>query len=49
MRAADGSWAVGDVTGHGVFTHVAMYRAGIVVRDILGRPGPPNSRRASRA
>jgi pyruvate/2-oxoglutarate dehydrogenase complex dihydrolipoamide dehydrogenase (E3) component len=35
MRAADGIWAVGDVTGRGAFTHVAMYQAGIAVRDIL--------------
>ena len=41
MRAGDGLWAVGDVTGHGAFTHVAMYQAGIAVRDILGQDGPP--------
>lgn len=40
-RVADGVWAVGDVTGHGAFTHVAMYQAGVVVRDVLGEPGPP--------
>jgi pyruvate/2-oxoglutarate dehydrogenase complex dihydrolipoamide dehydrogenase (E3) component len=40
MRAGDGIWAVGDVTGHGAFTHLAMYQAGIAVRDILGQPGP---------
>jgi pyruvate/2-oxoglutarate dehydrogenase complex dihydrolipoamide dehydrogenase (E3) component len=40
MRASDGIWAVGDVTGHGAFTHMAMYQAGIAVRDILGRGGP---------
>jgi pyruvate/2-oxoglutarate dehydrogenase complex dihydrolipoamide dehydrogenase (E3) component len=33
-------WAVGDVTGRGAFTHVAMYQAGIAVRDILGQAGP---------
>jgi pyruvate/2-oxoglutarate dehydrogenase complex dihydrolipoamide dehydrogenase (E3) component len=46
MRAGDGLWAVGDVTGHGVFTHMAMYQAGIVVADILGRPWPPADYRA---
>jgi len=46
MRAGDGIWAVGDVTGHGAFTHVAMYQAGIAVRDILGQPGPPADYRA---
>ncbi|WP_236244465.1 NAD(P)/FAD-dependent oxidoreductase [Streptomyces sp. CC210A] len=40
MRAAHGVWGVGDVTGRGLFTHVAMYQAEIAVRDILGRPGP---------
>ena len=43
LRAAEGLWAVGDVTGHGAFTHVAMYQAGVVVRDILGEAGPPAS------
>jgi len=46
MRAGDGLWAVGDVTGHGAFTHMAMYHAGIVVADILGRPWPPADYRA---
>lgn len=36
LRVAPGVWAVGDVTGVGAFTHVAMYQAGIVVGDILG-------------
>ena len=46
MRVADGIWAVGDVTGHGAFTHMAMYQAGIAVRDILGEQGPPADYRA---
>jgi pyruvate/2-oxoglutarate dehydrogenase complex dihydrolipoamide dehydrogenase (E3) component len=46
MRAADGIWAIGDVTGEGAFTHVAMYQAGIAARDILGEPGPPADYRA---
>ncbi|GAA2834520.1 NAD(P)/FAD-dependent oxidoreductase [Kitasatospora paracochleata] len=46
MRAADGVWAIGDVTGHGAFTHVAMYEAGIAVRDILGEDGPEADYRA---
>lgn len=36
LRVADGVWAVGDITGKGAFTHVAMYQAAIVVADILG-------------
>ncbi len=38
MRAADGVWAIGDVTGHGAFTHVSMYQARIAARDILDQP-----------
>ena len=41
LRAADGVWAVGDVTGKGAFTHVAMYQARIVTRELLGQDGPP--------
>ncbi|TDQ50722.1 dihydrolipoyl dehydrogenase family protein [Actinorugispora endophytica] len=37
MRVAPGVWAVGDVTGKGPFTHVAIYQAGIAAADILGR------------
>ena len=39
MRAAEGVWAIGDVTGKGAFTHMSMYQADIVVRDILGQGG----------
>ncbi|MFF2149611.1 dihydrolipoyl dehydrogenase family protein [Kitasatospora sp. NPDC058190] len=46
LRAADALWAIGDVTGHGAFTHVAMYEAEIAVRDILGDPGPEADYRA---
>jgi pyruvate/2-oxoglutarate dehydrogenase complex dihydrolipoamide dehydrogenase (E3) component len=46
LRIAPNLWAVGDVTGQGEFTHVAMYQAGIVVADILGRPGPAADYRA---
>ncbi len=41
LRVASGVWAVGDVTGQGAFTHVAMYQAGIAVADILDRPHEP--------
>lgn len=37
-RAADGVWAVGDVTGIMPFTHVGMYQARIASADILGEP-----------
>jgi pyruvate/2-oxoglutarate dehydrogenase complex dihydrolipoamide dehydrogenase (E3) component len=36
LRAAPGVWALGDITGHGAFTHMSMYQARIVVADILG-------------
>jgi pyruvate/2-oxoglutarate dehydrogenase complex dihydrolipoamide dehydrogenase (E3) component len=40
MRAADRLWAVGDITGRGAFTHVAIYQAQVAVRDLLGADGP---------
>lgn len=43
MRAAEGLWAIGDITGRGAFTHVSMSQAGIAVRDILGTDGPAAS------
>ncbi len=46
MRAGERLWAVGDVTGHGAFTHLAMYEADIAVRDILGLGGPGADYRA---
>jgi pyruvate/2-oxoglutarate dehydrogenase complex dihydrolipoamide dehydrogenase (E3) component len=46
LRAADGVWSVGDVTGAGAFTHVAMYQARIAARDILGQAHEPASYRA---
>jgi pyruvate/2-oxoglutarate dehydrogenase complex dihydrolipoamide dehydrogenase (E3) component len=36
MRAAPGVWALGDIVGHGAFTHMSMYHAGIIIADILG-------------
>jgi pyruvate/2-oxoglutarate dehydrogenase complex dihydrolipoamide dehydrogenase (E3) component len=39
LRAGEGLWAVGDITGHGQYTHVAVYQAKIASNDILGRPG----------
>jgi pyruvate/2-oxoglutarate dehydrogenase complex dihydrolipoamide dehydrogenase (E3) component len=46
MRAADGVWAIGDITGHGAFTHVSMFQAEIARRDILGEDGPAADYRA---
>ncbi len=36
-RAAEGVWAVGDVTGVSLFTHAGKYQARIAVDDIAGR------------
>jgi len=41
LRAAPGVWAIGDITGHGAFTHMSMYQANIVVHDILGQEVSP--------
>ncbi|HEU4948777.1 MAG TPA: NAD(P)/FAD-dependent oxidoreductase [Kribbella sp.] len=41
VRAADGVWAIGDVTGRGAFTHTAMYQANVAVFDILGSEDAP--------
>lgn len=46
MRAAPGVWAVGDVTGVGMFTHVAVYQANVAADAILGRSRPAADYRA---
>jgi pyruvate/2-oxoglutarate dehydrogenase complex dihydrolipoamide dehydrogenase (E3) component len=43
VRAGDKVWALGDVTGVGVFTHNAMYQADIAVRDILQEADAPTA------
>jgi pyruvate/2-oxoglutarate dehydrogenase complex dihydrolipoamide dehydrogenase (E3) component len=37
MRAAENVWAIGDVTGIALFTHVGKYHARIAAYDIAGR------------
>jgi pyruvate/2-oxoglutarate dehydrogenase complex dihydrolipoamide dehydrogenase (E3) component len=37
LRASEGVWAIGDVTGVMPFTHVGKYQARIAAADILGR------------
>ena len=36
LRAGDGVWAIGDVTGIMPFTHVGKYQARIAAEDMLG-------------
>ena len=38
MRAADGVWAAGDVTGIAMFTHVGKYQARVAAADMAGQP-----------
>jgi pyruvate/2-oxoglutarate dehydrogenase complex dihydrolipoamide dehydrogenase (E3) component len=40
MRATDGVWAIGDITGKGAFTHMSMYQGDVTIRDLLGQDGP---------
>jgi len=37
LRAGERLWAIGDVTGVALFTHVGKYQARIAARDMLGR------------
>jgi dihydrolipoamide dehydrogenase len=38
LQAADGVWAIGDVTGVSLFTHVAKYQARVAAANVAGRP-----------
>ncbi|MCU1678462.1 MAG: pyridine nucleotide-disulfide oxidoreductase [Frankiales bacterium] len=40
LRVMDGVYAVGDVTGKGLFTHVAVYQGGIAAAHLLGQGHP---------
>ncbi|MEM7287095.1 MAG: NAD(P)/FAD-dependent oxidoreductase [Actinomycetota bacterium] len=46
LQVADGVWAVGDITGKGLFTHVAAYQAPIAAASILGEEHAPADYRA---
>jgi pyruvate/2-oxoglutarate dehydrogenase complex dihydrolipoamide dehydrogenase (E3) component len=47
-RAGDGVWAIGDVTGVAMFTHVGKYQARIAAADICGRPARADYRAVPR-
>ncbi len=47
-RAAEGVWAIGDVTGIAAFTHVAKYQGRIAAMDILGHPARADYRAVPR-
>jgi pyruvate/2-oxoglutarate dehydrogenase complex dihydrolipoamide dehydrogenase (E3) component len=40
MQVADRIYAVGDVTGRGLFTHVAVWQARVLIAHLLARPEP---------
>lgn len=41
QRVIDGLWAVGDIAGDGLFTHLATRQAKVAAADILGAPVEP--------
>lgn len=41
QRVLPGVWAVGDIAGDGLFTHLAARQADVAVADILGHPIAP--------
>jgi pyruvate/2-oxoglutarate dehydrogenase complex dihydrolipoamide dehydrogenase (E3) component len=42
LRAADGVWAAGDVTGVALFTHVGKYQARVAAANVVGHERPVN-------
>jgi pyruvate/2-oxoglutarate dehydrogenase complex dihydrolipoamide dehydrogenase (E3) component len=44
LRAAEGVWAIGDVSGVALFTHVGKYQARVAAADISGRPAKADYR-----
>lgn len=43
LQVADGLWAIGDVTGEGLYTHVAHYQAEIAAAAILDAASAPHA------
>ncbi len=44
LRAADNVWAIGDVNGVALFTHIGKYQARVAAADITGRPAKADYR-----
>jgi pyruvate/2-oxoglutarate dehydrogenase complex dihydrolipoamide dehydrogenase (E3) component len=40
MQVGDGIFAVGDITGRGAFTHVAVWQARVLIAHLLGQDEP---------
>ena len=40
MQVSDGLYAIGDVTGRGAFTHVAVWQARVLLAHLLGQDEP---------
>ena len=41
MHVTDGVWAMGDVTGKALFSHVGLYQSEIIASEITGKDHPP--------
>jgi pyruvate/2-oxoglutarate dehydrogenase complex dihydrolipoamide dehydrogenase (E3) component len=44
LRAAENVWAIGDVSGVALFTHVGKYQARVAAADLAGRPAKADYR-----
>ena len=44
LRAAENVWAIGDVSGVALFTHVGKYQARVAAADVNGRPAKADYR-----
>jgi dihydrolipoamide dehydrogenase len=44
LKAAEGVWAIGDVTGCALFTHVGKYQARVAAKNVAGVPSPADYR-----
>jgi pyruvate/2-oxoglutarate dehydrogenase complex dihydrolipoamide dehydrogenase (E3) component len=49
LRAGPNVWAIGDVTGVAMFTHVGKYQARVAAADVAGLPAKADYRAVPRA